>query len=227
MTEAEWLEATGTIAMLAFLKRKASERKLRLFQVACCRRIWHLVPDTRWRDAVQVAEQYADGEVSDKRRKAVLAMIPRPMGRDGQMERMAVFAADVANRRMHKNRVALGCAAVIGFAARVTMGIVDTGPCRLDSLPEYQHERAVEASLLRDIFGNPFRSVAFDPAWRTDTALSLARQMYAARDFSATPILADALQDAGCNEDAVLSHCRSDDVHVRGCWVVDLVLGKE
>ncbi|MDY3560575.1 hypothetical protein R5W23_001819 [Gemmata sp. JC673] len=82
------------------------------------------------------------------------------------------------------------------------------------------------ASLTRDIFGNPFRPVTFSPFWRTDTALSLARQMYESRDFSAMPILADALQDAGCDSPEVLDHCRGDGPHVRGCWVVDLVLGK-
>jgi hypothetical protein len=80
--------------------------------------------------------------------------------------------------------------------------------------------------LLHDIFGNPFRPVAFDPAWRTDTAVALARQMYESRDFGAMPILADALQDAGCDSADVLDHCRGLGPHVRGCWVVDLVLGK-
>ncbi|MBA4066880.1 MAG: hypothetical protein C0501_24870 [Isosphaera sp.] len=87
-------------------------------------------------------------------------------------------------------------------------------------------ESAAQVALLRDIFGNPFRAVVFDPAWRTDTAVSLARGMYEARDFAAMPILADALQDAGCEDDHVLTHCRDPDgVHVRGCWVVDLALG--
>ncbi len=81
--------------------------------------------------------------------------------------------------------------------------------------------------LLHDIFGNPFRPVAFDPRWQTSTAVGLARTMYDARDFGAMPILADALQDAGCEDDAILNHCRDpQQVHVRGCWVVDLVLGK-
>ncbi len=80
--------------------------------------------------------------------------------------------------------------------------------------------------LVREIFGNPFRPVAFDPMWRTDTAVSLAKQMYEAREFSAMPILADALQDAGCDNDDILEHCRSEGTHVRGCWVVDAVMGK-
>jgi len=73
---------------------------------------------------------------------------------------------------------------------------------------------------------NPFRPTAFDPAWRTDTAIALARQMYESRNFGAMPILADALQDAGCDSEPILSHCRDPHAaHVRGCWVCDLVLG--
>ena len=85
-----------------------------------------------------------------------------------------------------------------------------------------------QSDLFRDVFGNPFRPVTCSPEWRTDTAALLARQMYDSRDFSAMPILADALQDAGCDSDDILAHCRDPHAtHVRGCWVVDLVLGKE
>jgi hypothetical protein len=80
--------------------------------------------------------------------------------------------------------------------------------------------------LFCDIFGNPFRPVAFSREWLTSTVVTLAQQMYDSRDFSAMPILADALQDAGCDNADILGHCRGDGPHVRGCWVVDLVLGK-
>jgi hypothetical protein len=80
-------------------------------------------------------------------------------------------------------------------------------------------------SLFDDVFGDTFRPVAFEPAWRTDTAVSLARQMYESRDFSLMPILADALQDADCNDGQLLGHCRGPGPHIRGCWAVDLVLG--
>jgi hypothetical protein len=81
--------------------------------------------------------------------------------------------------------------------------------------------------LARDIFGNPFRPVAFAPAWRTTTTIALAAAMYESRDFAAMPVLADALEEAGCDSPEVLAHCRdAAGVHVRGCWVVDLVLGK-
>jgi hypothetical protein len=88
-------------------------------------------------------------------------------------------------------------------------------------------EAAAQANILRDIFGNPFRPVDFSASRRTDTVVTLARQMYESREFGAMPVLADALQDAECGNEDVLSHCRSGGVHVRGCWVVDLVLGKE
>jgi hypothetical protein len=92
-----------------------------------------------------------------------------------------------------------------------------TGPPQLD--PDWR-------PTIQDVFGNPFRPVSLDPAWATSTVVSLARQMYEGRDFSPMPILADALQDAGCANDDVLDHCRGPGPHVRGCWVVDLLLDK-
>jgi hypothetical protein len=81
--------------------------------------------------------------------------------------------------------------------------------------------------LAHDIFGNPFRPAAFDPRWRTPDTVGLARAIYEDRAFERMPLLADALMDAGCADEQVLGHCRGDGPHVRGCWVVDLVLGKE
>jgi len=80
---------------------------------------------------------------------------------------------------------------------------------------------------LRDIFGYPFRPVTIDPAWRTSTAVSVAQGVYTERAFDRLPILADALEDAGCTNADILNHCRQPGEHVRGCWCVDLVLGKK
>ena len=91
----------------------------------------------------------------------------------------------------------------------------------------YERELKSQTALLRDIFGNPFRPVAFSPEWRTSTAVALAQQMYDSRDFALMPILGDALEDAGCDSGDILAHCRGAELHVRGCWIVDLVLGKE
>ncbi|WP_246173648.1 hypothetical protein [Limnoglobus roseus] len=90
-----------------------------------------------------------------------------------------------------------------------------------------RNSRRHQAAILRDIFGDPFRPVTFDSHWQSETAVSLAQAIYDDRAFDRLPILADALQDAGCEDADVLSHCRGDGPHVRGCWVVDLVLGKK
>jgi hypothetical protein len=87
-------------------------------------------------------------------------------------------------------------------------------------------EKRAQADLVRCLFGNPFRRPELDPAWRTSTATGLARAIYDEYAFDRLPILADALEDAGCDDEAALRHCRQDTVHARGCWVVDWVLGK-
>jgi hypothetical protein len=90
-----------------------------------------------------------------------------------------------------------------------------------------EDEAAAQQFLFWCVFGPPGVPLPLvDPVWCTETVLSLAKQMYDSRDFGAMPILADALQDAGCDNEDILDHCRGPGPHVRGCWVVDLVLGK-
>jgi hypothetical protein len=88
-------------------------------------------------------------------------------------------------------------------------------------------EVSVQANLLRDIIGNPFRPAAVNPVWRTPTAVQLAQAIYEARDFAALPLLADALEEAGCDDAGVLAHCRQGGEHARGCFAVDAVLGRK
>jgi hypothetical protein len=90
----------------------------------------------------------------------------------------------------------------------------------------WRNERKVQAALVREVFGNPFRPVAPEPGWRTETVLGLARAAYAGAS-EVLPLLADALEKAGCDSAEVLAHCRGPGSHVRGCWVVDWLLGKE
>jgi hypothetical protein len=90
-----------------------------------------------------------------------------------------------------------------------------------------QAERTAQADLVRDLFGNPLKPAAFEPSWRTATILNLARSIYEEREYDRLPTLADALQEAGCTDAQILAHCRQPGNHVRGCWVVDFVLGKE
>jgi hypothetical protein len=113
-------------------------------------------------------------------------------------------------------------------AARAQGEALERATGRVGLAAEVEQRAQAQCDHLREIIGDPFRPVAFSTEWRTDTAVSLARQMYESRDFSAMPILADALQDAGCDEELILSHCRDTSLtHVRGCWVVDLVLNRE
>jgi hypothetical protein len=87
-------------------------------------------------------------------------------------------------------------------------------------------EGTFQANALRDIFGNPFRPITLNPAWLTSTVLALASGIYNEKAFDRMPILADALQHAGCDNADMLNHCRQPEEHVRGCWVVDLILSK-
>jgi hypothetical protein len=93
----------------------------------------------------------------------------------------------------------------------------------------WKADRDVQANMVRDIFGNAFRPVVIDPVWltwRDATVLKIAQTIYDERRFADMPVLADALEEAGCTNDDILNHCRQPGEHVRGCWVVDLLLGK-
>ena len=81
--------------------------------------------------------------------------------------------------------------------------------------------------ILREIIGNPFHPVTLDHACKTQAVVQLARSLYEERSFEDMPVLADALEEAGCQDAAVLGHCRGPGPHVRGCWLLDLLLGKE
>jgi len=231
MTEAEWLACDDPEETLDFLRgQQASDRKLRLFAVACCRRLWHLVGgEESWKRAVEVAEQYADslatGSQRSAARRAVASRDNEALGGMLCAAVKSVVKSIASEAAMDSSSIAANAAASALMAARSRAVGDDLVHANYETA--FESERTRQAVLLRDIFGNPFRPVTCHPEWRTDTALSLARGMYESRDFSAMPILADALQDAGCDGDDILSHCRSDGPHVRGCWAVDLVLGKE
>jgi hypothetical protein len=222
MTGAGWLSCKDPDEMLGYLSSRSSDRKRRLFACACCRRIWHLLPDERCRRAVEVAEQLAD---SRARTEDLLA----------------------AGTSIHETfRWGEGCPK---FAGNATLGILSA---RLDgftasfirqnaaravnrSRPRGSSqriaggERVFHVGLIRCIFGDPFRTVTLDPSGlaRDDgTVADLARAIYEGRRFSPLPILADALEEGGCTDESILDHCRGPGPHARGCWVVDLILGK-
>jgi hypothetical protein len=214
MTEAEWLAGEDAEAMWRFLKAGASGRKLRLLACACVSNLLPLakiVPDQA-RAGLEEVVRYADGMSTRAAMKRV-------------RERMAEARASTPSHRTTADDFV--CYAV-EYAAQekgalkavdYSAGIWGWGSREFVPLPH--------AALFLEIFGNPFRPVSFPPEWRTSTALALSRQMYESRDFGPMPILADALQDAGCDNANVLCHCRETGPHVRGCWVVDWVLNKE
>jgi hypothetical protein len=177
-------------------------RKRRLYLTAFCRHFWDQMPNAASRRAVDVAELFVDGRATEARlvkaHRSVNESLPELRKKRGRQFWLGCWAS-------HASRPPI-CQLFSGW----------------DAL-----SRTLGAIFIRDIFGNPFRPVTCSPSWRTDTAVALARQMYDSRDFSAMPILADALQDAGCDNNDILTHCRGAGPHVRGCWVVDLVLGKE
>jgi len=210
MTEAEWFACEEPTQLLNHLRTTASARKVRLVYCAACRDIWDELTDPRYRRAVEVAELFADGLVSDDERAAA-------------WDAVATNGASLFDP--------LRKATMLTAARRVSppncLYYLSQPRTGHDANALRERARVRGVALVRDIFGNPFAPVAFDPAWRTDTAIAVARQMYERREFSAMPILADALQDAGCEDEVILAHCRdANQVHVRGCWVCDLVLNK-
>lgn len=215
-------------------RRALNERKLRLFGCACCRLLWPNLTHPSSRAAVEAAERYADGANTEDE------LIAAGEAAEGILPKGRIVVPHAEDpRRAEYLRLAPAWA-----AGSVVRSEGDGWPYsthvndiieKVMEATEYEpftlNREVTEAALcafLRDIFGNPFRPAVFSPSWRTDTAVALARTMYDSRDFSAMPILADALQDAGCGNTDVLNHCRdANQVHVKGCWVVDLVLGKE
>jgi hypothetical protein len=224
LTKDEWLGCTRPAPMLKYLRGKASARKLRLFAVACCRRIWNLLPDDASRHAVVLAEGFADGQVSSEDLLASRMAVERrrPALVNSPVSDVAPAACQVVRAATARavDRAVSGASFHTWYAVERGFGLYPGWT----SIRE-QEERA-QCHYLRDLFGNPFCLAALDPGWRSPTAVAIADGMYGARDFTAMPLLADALQDAGCENADILGHCRGDGPHARGCWVVDLVLGR-
>jgi len=231
MTEQEWLEATDPQPMLEFLREKASDRKLRLYVVACCRRIYHPERDEQTREAVEIGEQFADGLVSDSIRHDILeklrGMKEQAIGEESY-HRVA-WLMDIQSL-VYEDMIG-GTRRDIGawYKREITNDEITHEPAWLPYRATWRLRRG-GCKFLRDVFGPlPFRPVPVDLAWLTwheGTIPRMAQVIYEERAFDRLPILADALEDAGCDNADILDHCRQPGVHVRGCWVVDLLLGK-
>jgi hypothetical protein len=224
MTEAEWLGYYHPRPMLEFLDGKADDRRLRLFAVACCRRIWDLLSDRRSQRAVEAAERYADRAATDRELREAYAEAYTAYANAFTTQDDAPYAA-LSAALEQPLEAALRAAR---YAARAA-GQRAAGPEGLHTVPYHNAkvaERREQASVLRHIMGNPFRPVTVGPSWLSwnqGTVPRLARAIYAEQRFRDLPVLADALEEAGCDDQEVLSHCREGGEHLRGCWVVDLV----
>jgi hypothetical protein len=225
MTEAEWLECTDLKRMLRLVRVSRKERKLRLFAVACCRRVWDHLTDTRCRNAIDAAERMADGDITtaevSEHREAAYQVANARAGFTGTPSDVDWYAMSVAIALIpHGER----------FAGSVYSIAGDTRDQVYASETEWRRTLDAETDLLREIFGNVYRPITCVAAWlrwNNSTVQKMAQAIYDDRAFDRLPILADALEEAGCTDADILQHCRLGGEHVRGCWVVDLLLGKE
>jgi hypothetical protein len=226
MTEPEWLTGTDPEAMLEFLPEDSSPRKLRLFAVACCWDRNHpLWEGPASRRAAELAERFADGQATGEELAEAHAAVHEQVRfqlEGGEPVWDPTYWLTVPDPHLHTD--ARTCAFYsANRAARMSFDGMDydTISAELNAA-----EKVVQCDLIACIFGNPFRPVTFSDSWRTETAVALATGIYAERAFDRLPILADALEEAGCDDADVLNHLRGPGPHARGCWVVDGVLGK-
>jgi hypothetical protein len=183
--------------------------------------------DSRLRRAVEVAEAFADGLAGVEQ----LAQAREPAHALGLSvgEVLSRTRSDMPERAELSNSWSAAHAAA--SAAAEDFGVLGNACHHAAENPKGRDtEDAGQAELLREILGNPLQEIAIDPAWlrhNDGIVRKLAQTIYDERAFERMPILADALEDAGCSSEEILGHCRKPGPHVRGCWLLDLVLGKE
>ena len=247
MTEAEWLAATDPEPMLELLRGKASERKVRLFAVACCRRVWVSLEHEDLRDAVRKAESFADGlvdraemlEAYERARVIFIQLRTRQNGPGAALtsscfpsppKSIWVRIADALDDPWWEDELdrgdPLGIALVTArHAARAAADLANLA--QVSDSPVTIAERREQAALVRCLFGSPFRPRPVCGTWLTGEVKTLAETIYAERAFDRMRHLADRLEASGCTSADLIEHARSDNEHARGCWVLDLLLGKD
>jgi hypothetical protein len=215
MTEAEWLSGADPQAMLEFLDGKTTPRKLRLFACACCRQaqVWRHLTAQESRRTVEASEQFADELIPSEQLTAASLLAPQGHRTGGISRPVRLSLHDQALR-----------AAVV--TARTDAWEAASETLRMTG----NLLGSVQATLLLESFGNlPFHPFPLDPAvlrWHDATVPKLARAIYDEQAFYRMPILADALQDAGCDHEPTLSHLSGPGPHVPGCWCLDLLLDR-
>jgi hypothetical protein len=198
MTEAQWAACRNPDRLLDYHTIKSDHRRVRLLVAGCVRLAAAADDPPLVAEVLDAVERYANGEAA---RAEFLAA------------RKAIRAAIRGKTKSRTIR------ALATFADDAMEGVLVTLP-RLTG-----RDKAGECELIRCVFGNPYRTTAVAPAWRTATVVALARGITADRGFDRLPVLADALEEAGCDAPAVLEHCRGVGRHARGCWVIDGCLG--
>jgi hypothetical protein len=255
VTPDEWFAATDPNTLLAIVEPQSVcvdgvwqappprpsmvYRRLRLFATACARMVWQFLP-TEARSAVAISERFAEGKATETDlRASFITLDEGPITVVQHAKNAAGNASAGSTNSNHQQfREPISTMLMPRDAARSAAYALAThavGPAPLRRpAPQkwhdtwnraYQAARATQSDIVRDIFPPPGYTPYLDPEWLTSTVIAMARQMDEFGDFSAVPILADALQDAGCDTETVLQCCRAPgNVHVRGNWVVDLVL---
>ncbi len=198
---------------MSVLEGKVSERKSRLFSTACCWSIFPSIQNEDLRTIIALGERHADGLATHSEVWESANCVTAGFSEHDPIS-MMVFntIADMSER------------------LDPWYAVKDTVERRLSG----EINPSIQCRLIRDLFGNPFRPSSFNPSWRTSTVTSLAQSVYDDRqlpsglfDNQRLGILADALEDAGCDNADILGHLRGGGEHVRGCHVIDLILGKE
>lgn len=236
MTEAEWLASPTPGPLLGYLIgiSNTSGRKARLFGCGYLRQVWRQLENKEGsRQAITAAEAFADSGASNLMKARKAAESTAEAWSAPALDEEVWQAVDITLDNAHAFLERVHYETTEEFSEpdfedpRVSRLLKERQTARYDL---YVH-------LLRDIFGNPFRAATIDPAWlawNDGTISKLAQTIYDERDLPGghldtgrLAILADALEDAGCTNQDILAHCRGPGPHVRGCWVVDLLLGKE
>jgi hypothetical protein len=245
MNESEWNSCTDPKQMLAWLRRngKLSERKARLFAVACCRDLWPWIVDEFSNKVVEVAERYADGNATEAELRqahnafhAEAYMLREAQSWWGQRVLEFMNKAFPFDDEWPDLSPTLFDLAVLGAASRKAVKGANIVVRDVVRVPEESSENrdttmAQQAcGVLRDLFANPSRPVAIDSSllrWNDGLLVKLAQGIYDEKEWDRVLVLADALEEAGGADEEVLFHLRQQGVsHSRGCWAIDLLLNR-
>jgi hypothetical protein len=227
----DWLERAAPSQLAVFLSKHASPRKAGLFIRHLCRCYPDLFRDPRSLAALDAADRFEAGEIDEVAYRRAVAV-----AEDAAREASAAYTTTVTDPDTDSARALRSVAVATNIAALVAAsGFYDNAHTDLRRAalgraggrapPRKNPVAPVMRPVFFEHFGDTEWPMALDPSWRTEAVVGLARGIYAERAFDRMPVLADALEDAGCAHPDVLTHCRDEGPHVRGCWVVDMLLG--